>query len=198
MNTRNTLLILSALALGACGDDDAASDAGGNADASADVANGTQPLVEGLAITLRNTLQNPGEEEVTYASLFGQMDDAFDESGTLSNSAVEFPTALAQGPASGAPFEISGLYAINFTESTIEFSVLPDAADMFWGDVFGLFPAEKVDRYYFTFSAPHNITGFNSSNSNLNVRIDSDTIVVVELSEGYDLQPGVSFSVNLL
>lgn len=60
---------------------------------------------------------------------------------------MEFPTALAQGPVSGAPFEISGLYEINFTESTIKFTVLPDASNEFWSDVFGLFPAGKFDRY---------------------------------------------------
>jgi len=46
-------------------------------------------------ITLRNTLQNPGEPEGTYASLFGQPDDAFDEFAVLSNLDVEFATALS-------------------------------------------------------------------------------------------------------
>lgn len=155
----------------------------------------TQPLSEGVNITLRNTLQDPNEEEVTYASLFGQTDDAFDEFATLSNSISEFATALAQA---GTPAgDISGLYNIDFTESSISFSVLPDASDPFWSNVFGLFPAGKADRYYFTFSEPHNISGFSSTNSSLNVRIDSETVIVVELSEGYDLQPGVAFSITL-
>ncbi len=154
-----------------------------------------QPLTEGVSITLRNTLQDPNEAEVTYASLFGQADDAYDEFATLSNSASEFATALAQ---TGTPAgDISGLYNIDFTEDSINFTVLPDNANPFWSNVFGLFPAGKVDRYYFTFSEPHNISGFSSSNNSLNVRIDSDTVIVVELSEGYDLQPGVTFSVTL-
>ena len=153
------------------------------------------PLKEGLDITLRNTLQDPGEAEVSYASLFGQADDAYDEFATLSNTTSEFSTALAQA---GTPAgDISGLYGINFTENSIVFTVLPDNTDPFWSNVFGLFPAGKVDRYYFTFSAPHNISGFSSDNSSLNVRIDSDTVIVVELTEGYDLQPGVVFSVTL-
>ncbi len=153
------------------------------------------PLSEGNDITLRNTLQDPGEQEVTYASLFGQADDAFDEFATLSNSSTEFATALAQP---GTPLgDISGLYSIDFTENSINFTVLPDNTDPFWSNVFGLFPAGKVDRYYFTFSESHNITGFSSDNSSLNVRIDSDNIIVVELTEGYDLQPGVTFSVSL-
>jgi len=53
-------------------------------------------LNESVEITMRNTLQNPDSAEVTYASLFGQPDDAFDEFATLSNSSVEFATALAQ------------------------------------------------------------------------------------------------------
>ena len=52
-----------------------------------------QPLSEGVDITLRNTLQDPNENEVTYPSLFGQADDAYDEFATLSNSTTEFATA---------------------------------------------------------------------------------------------------------
>ena len=153
------------------------------------------PLSEGIDITLRNTLQDPGEAEVTYPSLFGQADDAYDEFATLSNATIEFPTALAQ---TGTPAgDISGLYNIDLTENSIKFSVLPDNTDPFWTNVFGLFPAGKTDRYYFTFSQAHNITGFSSSESWINVRIDSDTVIVVELSEGYDLQPGVEFNVTL-
>lgn len=153
------------------------------------------PLTEGVSITLKNTLQDPNEAEVTYPSLFGQADDAYDEFATLSNSTPEFATALAQA---GTPAgDINGLYNIDFTETGISFTVLPDDTDSFWVNVFGLFPAGKTDRYYFTFSEPHNITGFSSDNSSLNVRIDSNTVIVVELSEGYDLQPGVSFSITL-
>ena len=173
--------LVSILALSSCKKDDETTE--------------TPPLSEGLDITLRNTLQDPGEPEVTYPSLFGQADDAYDEFATLSNTTTEFPTALAQ---TGTPVgDISGLYAIDFTENSVNFAVLPDNTDPFWVNVFGLFPAGKTDRYYFTFSEPHNITGFSSANSWLNVRIDSDTVIVVELMEGYDLQPGVTFSATL-
>ncbi len=153
------------------------------------------PLSEGVGITLRNTLQDPGEAEGTYASLFMQSDDAFDEVGTLSATAAEFPTALAQPD---TPLgDISGLYNIDFTENSISFTMLPEADDPFWVNVFGLFPAGKFDRYYFTFSEPHNISGFTSSNSSASLRIDSETVIVVELSEGYDMNPPISFSINL-
>ncbi len=155
----------------------------------------TTPLSEGVNITLRNTLQDPNEPEVTYPSLFGQADDAYDEFATLSNSSAEFPTALAQD---GTPFgNLNGLYNIDLTEQSINFSVLPTEADPFWSNVFGLFPSGKTDRYYFTFSEAHNITGFTSNNDALNVRIDGEKVIVVELSEGYDLQPGVSFFIDL-
>ncbi len=155
---------------------------------------GNDPFSEGIDITLRNTLQDPGQAEVTYPSLFGQADDAYDEFASLSNTEIEFATALAQA---GTPAgDISGLYEIDLTESTIEFKVLPDESDPFWVNVFGLFPAEKVDRYYFTFSEPHNITSASSNHASVDVRIDSDTVIVVEISEGYDLQPGGGFFIS--
>jgi len=170
--------ILGILSISSCGEDDI-----------------ILPLKEGVNITLRNTLQDPNEAEVTYPSLFGQADDAYDEFATLSNSTMEFATALAQA---GTPAgDINGLYSIDLSETSIKFTVLPDETDPFWMNVFGLFPAGKTDRYYFTFSEPHNITDFSSDNNNLNLRIDSDTVIVVELIEGYDVQPGVSFTVSL-
>jgi len=173
------LALLGILAFSSCKDDD----------------EDLQPLNEGVNITLRNTLQDPNEAEVTYASLFGQADDAYDEFAILSNTTSEFATALAQvGTPAG---DISGLYNIDFTENSINFTVLPDNTNPFWSNVFGLFPVGKVDRYYFTFSEPHNISGFSSNNSSLNVRIDSDTVIVVELTEGYNLEPGVAFNVTL-
>ena len=154
-----------------------------------------QPLTEGVDITLRNTLQDPGEAEIPYSGLFMLADDAFDEFGTLSNSTSEFATALAQpGTQLG---DISGLYDIDFTENSIDFTLLPTADDPFWQNVFGVFPAGKFDRYYFTFSEPHNISGFTSNNSSVNLRIDSETVIVVEISEAYDMKPGISFSIDL-
>jgi len=153
------------------------------------------PLTEGVNITLRNTLQDPGETEKTYPSLFGEADNAFDERATLSNSTAEFSTALAQA---GTPFgDISGLYNIDFTETSINFTLLPTASDPFWQNVFGVFPAGKFDRYYFTFSEPHNISGSSSNNNSVSLRIDSETVIVVEISEAYDMNPGAAFSITL-
>ncbi len=183
MNVTKVLffVLLGVLTFSSCGNDDDTDD--------------IQPLSEGVNITLRNTLQDPNEDEQTYASLFMLADDAFDESDTLSNSTSEFATALAQP---GTPFgDISGLYNIDFTENNISFTMLPSADDPFWQNVFGAFPAGKFDRYYFTFAESHNITGFSSANSSVNLRIDSDKVIVVEIGEGYDMNPGISFTVSL-
>jgi len=150
-------------------------------------------LLEGMNITLRNTLEEGGSEG-SFPSLFGQVDDAFDESGTLSFSESEFPTALAQADVAGG---ISGLYDIDLNADSINFTMLPAADDPFWVNVWGEFPAEKFDRYYLTFSEPHNITSATSSNSSVRLRIDSDTVAVVEISEGYDMNPPTSFSISL-
>jgi len=150
-------------------------------------------LSEGTNITLRNTLEEGGIE-VSYPSLFGQMDDAFDEMGTLSYSEAEFPTALAQPDVAGG---ISGLYEIDLNANSIDFTLLPAADDPFWVNVFEVFPAGKFDRYYLTFSEPHNITSGTSSNSSVSLRIDSNTVVVVQIAEGYDMNPPMSFNISL-
>jgi len=172
---------LSVLMLGACSsDDDELMDSG--------------PLSEGAEITLRNTLQEGGPEG-SFPALFGQPDDAYDETGTLSFSTSEFPTALAQ-PGSPAG-DISGLYDIDLNANSITYTFLPSAEDPFWTNIFGVFPAGKFDRYYLTFSEPHGITGSTSSNSSVSLRIDSDTVAVVEIAEGYDMNPPMSFTITL-
>lgn len=161
----------------------------------------TPALSEGVNISLRNTLQNPNEAEGTYAALFMQPDDAFDEMSTISELAVEFPTALAQpASATGLQFDVSGLYEINFDGSSISFKTIAAEDDPFWGgfaEVFGTFPEGKFDRYYFTLSENHNIESFTSSNSNVNLRIDSDRIFVVEIGGGYELTAATSFTISL-
>ena len=158
------------------------------------------PLEEGINITMRNTLQDPDSAEVTYASLFGQPDDAYDESAMLSNSSIEFATALAQ---TGTPVgDINGLYAIDLTENSITYTVVAAQNDPFWGtggiaDIFGVTPAGKTDRYYLTFSASHNIKSFNTNATGVNLRIDSTNVIVVEVGEGFDVQPGATFSISL-
>lgn len=155
----------------------------------------SDPIPVGASVTLRNTLQDPGEPETAFPALFGQPVDAFDEFGTVSATAAEFPTALAQP---GTPVgDITGLYEIDMTGNSINFTMLPAADDPFWVNVFGEFPAGKFDRYYFTFSEPHGIEGFTSTNSSVALRVDSPTVVVVEISEGYAMAPPLSFTIGV-
>jgi len=157
---------------------------------------GKDPIEVDSTVTLRNTLQDSGASEVTYASLFMEADDAFDEVSTVSESDVEFPTALAQ-----SDFNINGLYEINIDKDQISFKIIASEDDPFWGaggaNVFGTFPDGKFDRYYLTFSENHNIESFSSSNSNVNLRTDSDKIIVVEIGGGYELTPTTSFNITL-
>ena len=180
-----TAALLATFALSACdsGDDDSTT--------------ASVELREGVNITMRNTLEEGGPEG-SFPSLFGAPDNAFDESATLSFAESEFPTALMQA---GTPVgDIPGLYDIDFTSNQISFKVLPLADDPFWSgvaEVFGVFPQGKFDRYYFTFSEAHNIASGVSSNSSVGLRVDSDTVVVVEIGEGYDLSPGISWTIDL-
>lgn len=178
-----SILLTGLLTLSACSSDD-----------DDNTAAATGPLTEGVSLTLRNTLEEGGPEG-SFPGLFGLPDDAYDEFATMSFSASEFPTALAQ-PGSPAG-DISGLYDIDLNQGSVDFTVLPAADDPFWSNIFGLFPAGKFDRYYLTFSEPHNISGSTSSNPSVQLRIDSANVAVVEISEGYDLNPGISFTIDI-
>ncbi len=149
---------------------------------------------EGADVTLRNTLEEDSPE-IAFPALFELPDDAFDENGTVSFESSEFTAALAQP---GTPMgDISGLYDIDINADSIAFTLLPTADDSFWVNVFGVFPAGKFDRYYLTFSEPHGITSGTSSNESVSLRVDSDTVAVVEISEGYDMNPGMEFTIDL-
>ncbi|MEL6893759.1 MAG: hypothetical protein AAFP84_19360 [Actinomycetota bacterium] len=169
--------LTSIIALTACGGDDPG------------------PLEGAGDITLRNTLEENGGPETAFPALFELPDDTFDEFGSFSNDASEFPTALAQPD---TPFgDISGLYDIDLTADRIEFTLLPTADDPFWMNVFEVFPAGKFDRYYLTFDAPHGVEDSDSDDDSVRLHIDSPTVLVVEISEGYDMNPGAEFTIDL-
>jgi len=81
--------------------------------------------------------------------------------------------------------------------NSISYTMLPSAGNPFWSNFFGVLLAGKFDRYYLTFSEPHGITGSTSSNSAVSIRIDSETVVVVEITEGYEMNPQMSFRISL-
>ena len=117
----------------------------------------------------------------------------------VSYSSAEFDTALAQQGVvfMGSTIDVSGLYEIDIDGDQISFVLLPSADDPFWSNVFGVFPDGKVDRYYLTFSEPHSIERSTSDSDAVSLRIDSDTVVVVEIGAGYDMAPGAAFTIEL-
>ncbi len=178
-----SIVLTAALALSACSSDD-----------DNNMVINAGPLTEGVNLTLRNTLEEGGPEG-SFPGLFGLADDAYDETAVVSFTASEFPTALAQA---GTPVgDISGLYNIDLNQNSIAFTLLPTAEDPFWMNIFEVFPAGKFDRYYLTFSEPHNISSGTSSNSSVSLRVDSANVAVVEISEGYDMNPGTAFTIDL-
>lgn len=178
MNPIRTIAMLLAalLALSACGSE-------------------AEPLADVDDITLRNTLEEGGGPETAFPALFELPEDAFDEFATFSSDSSEFPTALAQAETPLGP--ISGLYDIDFTNDSISFTLLPTADDPFWTNVFEVFPEGKFDRYYFTFDDEHGVESFRSNDDTVTLRIDSPTVLVVEISEGYDMNPGTAFTIDL-
>lgn len=177
--------IIGLLIFASCGKDD-------------DDDNDNTDVDQETTITLRNTLEE-GNPETAFPILFGEAEGAFDEEATFSNTSVEFPTALAQQGVNfmGNTVDLSGLYSIDISETAIEFTLLPAEDDPFWQNVFGTFPAGKFDRYYLTYSKPHGITSANTNHSSVTLDIRSETLVVVEISEGYKMQPGAAFLIRL-
>ena len=153
------------------------------------------PLSEGTSITVRNTFEETGQPETVYATFFGLSEDALDLTASISNNTTEFPNALAVNTSQAT---VAALYSINITTTTIEYTLLPEVGDdPFWDSNFRVLEAGTYDRYYFTFDEPHNIGGFTSSDNAINVRIDSDQVIVVEIGEGFNFMPGASFTINL-
>lgn len=140
------------------------------------------------SVTMRNTYNDDHVPEISFASY---LDFAF------KGSDVEFPEALkADLTSQGGPV-INALYAINFSENKIDYTLLPKADDEFWKTNFRTLEAGVKDRYYLTFTGTHNVASFTASDPAINVRIDSDNLLVVEVGEGFVFQPGASFSIDL-
>ena len=145
------------------------------------------PIKLGTNVTVTNTFQSTAftsDAEVDIEDLF-QLDAGALATTACIDTSVEFPAYLLN------------LYDINIEENSISFEVVAEADDPTYGDLFRVLEPATFDRYYFTFQKSQNVNGFTSSNSSVNLRIDSDKILVVEIGEGYDFQPGQSFSITL-
>ena len=165
-------LILSLATLTSCGGDD-------------DVV--IIPITLGSSVTVTNTFQSTAftmGAESTIEDLF-QMPAGSLASTANVGAAVEFSDYLLN------------LYDINIDGNSISFEVVAQADDPNYGTLFRELEPDTYDRYYLTFDAAQNVNGFTSSNSAVDLRIDSNKILVVEIGEGYDFKPGQSFKITL-
>lgn len=185
-------------------------------------ANSANPAIsQANEITMRNTYQENGLPETVYASYldyaFGSQlgedgldetasvviegvhygDDGLDVTATINYSSVEFPEALKADMTGNGGILVNALYSINITNNTFEYILLPDANDPFWITNYRVLEAGVYDRYYLTFKDPHGVTSFTATDPAVNVRIDSDRILVVEIGEGFDFNPGAAFTITL-
>ena len=145
------------------------------------------PLTLGSTLTVTNTLQSDGVTsgvETPIEPLFGLEENALAATATISEG-VEFPNYLL------------GLYDIDIAENSISFELVAEANDPNYSAFFRTLEAGTYDRYYLTFEDSQNVSGFTSSDSSVNLRIDSDKILVVEIGEGFNFNPGTTFTITL-
>ncbi len=141
----------------------------------------------GSSVTVTNTFQSTAftsDVETDIETLFQAPAGSLAATATVS-SGVEFPAYLLN------------LYDINISENSIYFEVVAGANDPTYGSLFRVLEPNTFDRYYLTFDSAQNVSGFTSSNSSVNLRIDSNNVLVVEIGEGYDFQPGQNFTITL-
>lgn len=145
------------------------------------------PINIGASVTVTNTLQADATTngiETTIEELFMMSAGALAATSTVSE-AVEFPAYLL------------GLYDIDIDENTISFELVAPIDDPTYSSFYRTLEAGTTDRYYLTFTEAQNVESFSSSNSSVNLRLDSDKILVVEIGEGFNFNPGSSFTITL-
>lgn len=146
-----------------------------------------QPIALGTSVTVTNTFESTAftqGAEVAVEDLF--MVPAGSLAATANvGSAVEFPSYLLN------------LYDIDIDDNSISFEVVAALGDPTYGDLFRVLEVDTFDRYYLTFDEAHDVSEFSSSNPSVNLRIDSDNVLVVEIGEGYDFNPSQSFIITL-
>ncbi len=147
----------------------------------------TTPIKLGSSVTVRNTFQSTAftnDVEQKIEDVFQVPAQSLEATANVGN-AVEFNAYLL------------GLYDIDINENSISFEVVAQAGDSTYGNLYRVLEPKTFDRYYLTFDQAQVVNGFTSSNPAINLRIDSDRILVVEIREGYDFKPGQSFKITL-
>lgn len=148
----------------------------------------TPPIALGSTLTVTNTFQSiafTSEAEVAIEDLFDVTAGSLAANATVDDDAVELSAYLL------------GLYDIDIDETSISFEVVAQEGDPTYGDLFRILEDGTRDRYYLIFDAAQNVSGSSSDNSSVNLRIDSDKILVVEIGAGFDFKPGASFTIEL-
>lgn len=186
-NLKLNLLALAAIVsvtFTSCGDDD-----------SAPV---IPPIAEGNVVTVSNFYTGPlgpeaSADSVEFALLLEMSSGALDVSGTVSNDDVEIVNMLEVSAAG-----INGLYDIDFTENSITFNETGSLdTENYWADSYRTIEAGTIDEYVITFSDAHNITSGTHSVTGLTFDVIDDNVVTVEISEGFVLSAGVTFTISL-
>jgi len=89
-------------------------------------------------------------------------------------------------------------FKIDISEDAISFKLVAAANDPTYSSYYRTLEAGTHDRYYLSFDNAQNVTGFSSSSSSsVNLRMDSDKILVVEIGEGFNFNPGSMFTIQL-
>ncbi len=147
----------------------------------------TPQIANGESVHIRNTFQGiniTGGEEQKIEDLFMAPAASLEATATISDG-VEFPAYLLN------------LYDIDVEENSISYTLVAEANDPNYGTLFRTIEAGSFDRYYLTFDTAHNVKSFTTTDEAVNLRIDSDKVLVVEIGEGFVFQPGVTFTINL-
>lgn len=145
------------------------------------------PIKSGSSVTVTNTFESTAQTsgvETTIEDVFGLSANALAATATVED-AVEFPNYLL------------GLYDIDIDESKISFELVAAANDTTYSSFFRTIEPNTKDRYYLTFDEAQNVSGFSSDNTSVTLRMDSDKVLVVEIGEGFNFNPGTSFSITL-
>ncbi|WP_405205379.1 hypothetical protein [Aquimarina sp. LLG6339-5] len=149
--------------------------------------NTPSPITAGISVTVANTFQSTtitNGVETAIEDLFMQPAGSLEATATIEN-AIEFPAYLL------------GLYDIDIDQNTISFELVAQTGDATYGDLFRTLETGTFDRYYFTFDEPQNVSGFTSDNDSVSLRIDSNSVLVVEIGAGFNFNPGASFTITL-
>lgn len=148
--------------------------------------NDATPISLASNVTVKNTFQGgmTNGVETPIEAIFQAPVGSLAATASLSDT-VEFPAYLL------------GLYDINIEKSSITFKLVAKAGDATYGNFFRTLEAGTTDRYYLSFDNAQNVKSFTSSDPSVKLRIDSDKILVVEIGEGFNFNPGATFTITL-